>query len=129
MPKGALLHSHFDATVDVSFLLEIALKEPAMHVRVAEPLTAQTIGSILPQFSALPAEFHNFQGPNLTSENYTPNTWVNIAKAREMFALGGPQGFDKWVIGAMMIRPAEAYGTHNTITKVPFLSKVHFVFQ
>ncbi|EKM82478.1 hypothetical protein AGABI1DRAFT_68123, partial [Agaricus bisporus var. burnettii JB137-S8] len=118
MPKGALLHSHFDATVDTSFLLKIALKEPAMHVRVIQPLTTKNIGSILPEFSARPAELHNFEGPSLTSENYRPNIWLNIAKAREMFGLGGPEAFDKWVINAMMIQPAEAYGTHNTVDKI-----------
>lgn len=126
MPKGALLHSHFDATVDTSFLLKIALKEPAMHVRVIQPLTTKNIGSILPEFSARPAEFHNFEGPSLTSENYRPNIWLNIAKAREMFGLGGPEAFDKWVINAMMIQPAEAYGTHNTVDKVPSLFAVFF---
>jgi adenosine deaminase CECR1 len=128
MPKGALLHAHLDATVDVKFLLELALKEPAMHIRVPSPLTAQNSGSVLPEFSALPPELHNFQGPDLTSESYTSNSWVNISKARETFAFGGSQGFDQWVVDAMMIRPAEAYETHNTITKVPSFSAVHFVF-
>jgi adenosine deaminase CECR1 len=120
MPKGALLHAHFDATVNASYLLEMALKEHAIHVRTPEPLTAQNIGSILPEFEPLPAEFYNFADTSLTSSAYVGNTWVNIARARETFdlALGGPEGFDKWVIDAMMIRPAEAYGTHNTVNKV-----------
>ena len=40
--------------------------------------------------------------------------------ARETFSpeLGGPEGFDKWYVGATTINPAEAYGTHKTVTKV-----------
>lgn len=91
-----------------------------MHVRIPERLTAQNIDSTLPEFSALPIESHNLQGPGLTSPDYNPNTWINIARVRETFdlRLGGPEGFDKWAIDAMMIRPDEAYGTHNTVSKV-----------
>lgn len=121
MPKGALLHAHFDATVDASFLLKLALKEPAIHVRVPEPLTVQNIGTILPEFQPLTIESYDLDdASSLTSSAYIPNTWVNIAKAKENFdiTLGGPEGFNKWVIDSMMIRPAEAYGTHNTVYKV-----------
>lgn len=123
MPKGALLHAHLDATVNASLLLELALKEPAIHVRVAEQLTGQNIGSLLPEFLGLPAHSYSHDGTSLTSSDYIPNTWVGINRARETFdpSLGGPEGFDQWVIGAMMIHPAEAYGTHNTVYKVsPF---------
>ncbi|KAF8891212.1 hypothetical protein BD779DRAFT_188177 [Infundibulicybe gibba] len=32
--------------------------------------------------------------------------------------LGGPEGFDKWAVDSMIIHPSEAYGTHNTISKI-----------
>ncbi|KAG6862093.1 hypothetical protein C0995_007223 [Termitomyces sp. Mi166 len=54
MPKGALLHCHLDATVNAAVLLKLALKQPALHVRVPKQLTAATIGSLLPTFKALP---------------------------------------------------------------------------
>ncbi|KAF9448874.1 Metallo-dependent hydrolase [Macrolepiota fuliginosa MF-IS2] len=119
MPKGALLHAHLDATVNVSLLYELALKEQAIHVRIPEQLTAANIGSVLPEFRGLPAKSYGLDGISLTSSAYTPNTWVNIARARETFdtSLGGPEGFDKWVLDAMTIRPDEAYGTHNTVYK------------
>jgi adenosine deaminase CECR1 len=46
--------------------------------------------------------------------------WVPIKKARELFdpALGGPVGFDKWVLSAFMINPSDAYNTYNTPMKV-----------
>ncbi len=120
MPKGALLHAHLDATVIASILLELALKEAALHVRIAEPLTEQNIGTLLPEFLALPVDSYNHDGSSLTSSDYVSKTWVGLARARETFdpSLGGPKGFDQWAIDAMMIRPAEAYGTHNTVNKV-----------
>lgn len=120
MPKGALLHVHISGTVDTRILLDLAIKQPAIHVRVSEPLTAQNISSILPEIKPLPMVSYNLNGTSLTSPDYIPYTWVNIAKARELFdiSMGGPEGFDKWVIGSMTVRPCEAYGTHNTATKV-----------
>lgn len=119
MPKGALLHAHLDATVNASFLLELAFKYPQIHMRITEPLSASNFLTNPPEFRALPeAEFSRVK--SLTDSSYTLNTWVSLQNTRENFleALGGKEGFDKWVIGSMMINPSEAYGTHNTIEKV-----------
>jgi adenosine deaminase CECR1 len=120
MPKGSLLHAHIGGAVDFHLLLDLALKQPAMHVRVPKPLTKENITSILPEFLALPRESYNPDNTNITSGDYVPNTWVNISKARESFSpsLGGPKGFDKWVIDGMVLHPSDAYGTHNTVSKV-----------
>jgi adenosine deaminase CECR1 len=65
-------------------------------------------------------ESQNPKATSISSSDYIPNTWVQIANARETFdpALGGPKGFDDWVIGALTLNPNQAYGTHNTVTKV-----------
>lgn len=119
MPKGALLHAHLDATVNAKFLLQLALKQPALHVRVPQPIKSLTLSSTLPEFRALPRDQFS-DVPNLTASTYEPGSWVALQKARENFdaSLGGPEGFDKWVIGAMMINPTEAYNTHTTIAKI-----------
>ncbi|GLB42927.1 putative adenosine [Lyophyllum shimeji] len=119
MPKGALLHCHLDGTVNVPVLLKLALKQPALHVRVSQKLTVSSIGSVLPEFRGLPPnEFSD--APGLTDEAYEAGRWVSLRTARETFdaSLGGPEGFDKWVVGAMTINPTEAYKTHNTIKKI-----------
>ena len=109
MPKGALLHAHLDATVNADFLLKIALKQPALHVCVSEPLSAQNLSIVLPQFKALPEEMFTESSMALTDSTYLPNTWVPLNKARETFdqALGGPKAFEEGVIGAMTINPTE----------------------
>ena len=40
MPKGALLHSHADATLDVVFLVEQALGTPGMCLSATTPLVS-----------------------------------------------------------------------------------------
>jgi adenosine deaminase CECR1 len=119
MPKGALLHAHLDATVNVNVLLSLALQQPAIYVCVPTPINASTIASTLPRFQALPQDQFS-DGAGLTDPSYVANDWVSIRKARETFSpeLGGPQGFDKWVLAALTINPNEAYKTHNTVTKV-----------
>jgi adenosine deaminase CECR1 len=117
MPKGALLHVHLDATVEVSFLLQLALNHHAVHVRTASALSPQTIASALPEFRVLPeSEFTSLE--SLTDPAYPANGWVPLKLARQNFALGGERGFDQWFQAAVTINPAEAYGTHKTVTKV-----------
>lgn len=119
MPKGALLHAHLDATVDAKVLLRFALSQPAVHVRAIDRLSATNRRVVLPEFRGLPKEewtdFHS-----ITDPTYVPGTWVPIQNARYHFneVFGGPEGFDKWVLDALMIDPSEAYGTHNTIAKI-----------
>ena len=119
MPKGGLLHAHLDATVNVHVLLQLALQYPAFHVRTPVRLAAETIGSTLPEFYPLKKCDWTNQ-TSLTSDNYTPGTWVSLASARATFDpnLGGPEGFDRWVTAALTVNPTEAYQTHNTTNKV-----------
>lgn len=130
MPKGALLHAHLDATVNSEFLLQLALKQPALHVRVSQPISVSNVGSILPEFRALPRDQFS-STPSVTEASYEPGTWVSIQNARAAFdsSLGGPEGFDRWVIGSLMINPTEAYHTHNTITKVQVIYNPSCLFN
>ncbi|KAJ7047039.1 hypothetical protein C8F04DRAFT_1062530 [Mycena alexandri] len=120
MPKGGLLHAHLDATVNAEFVLKLALEQPALHVRAAKWLSALNVSNLLPEFKALPQEMFTNSEVGLTDPSYVSSTWVSLKTARESFdlALGGPEGFDKWVIGAMTINPSEAYQTHNTVNKI-----------
>jgi len=118
MPKGALLHAHLDATVNPEILLKLALQYPIFHVRVHEPLISSNLSTNLPEFRALPQDQFS-ELCSLTDASYPLGSWVALHRARDSFSphLGGQEGFDKWVIGAMTINPAEAYGTHNTVAK------------
>ncbi|TFK54821.1 Metallo-dependent hydrolase [Heliocybe sulcata] len=119
MPKGALLHGHLDAMVNTRTLLRLALEQPAIHIRIPNALTSSSIKTTLPQFGALPRG-QWASSPSLTHAAYKSGEWVQIQKARETFdaSLGGPEGFDNWVIGCLTINPAEAYVTHKTTDKI-----------
>ncbi|OCH95913.1 Metallo-dependent hydrolase [Obba rivulosa] len=119
MPKGALLHAHLDATVNARHLLKLALEQPAMHVAASRVLTLDNIKDVLPKFKPLPKE-NLSEVVSLADPSYVPGTWIPFRVARENFAqgLGGPGGFDDWVISALMINPIEAYKTHNTTQKI-----------
>ena len=121
MPKGALLHAHLDATVDVNFLLNRILEQEALYVRASAPLTTLSpTANALPEFSPFPkSEVKLSAGQSLTHALYDGG-WIPVKVARETFSpeLGGPEGFDKWFIASTTINPAEAYGTHKTVAKV-----------
>jgi adenosine deaminase CECR1 len=119
MPKGGLLHVHLDATVNAVTLFELALQHPAIHIRVPNVLNSSTISSTLPEFRGLP-EFYVADHTSLTDPSYLPNSWVPLHKAMDNFdpILGGPHGFKRWALSAMMISPSEAYETHKTAIEV-----------
>ncbi|KIY43531.1 adenosine deaminase [Fistulina hepatica ATCC 64428] len=117
MPKGALLHAHLDATVDMKTLYRLALKHHAIHITVPTRLTPLNMVQNLSTFRALPVG----QFTTHTSLHDAPvGSWVPLQAARQNFGeqFGGPEGFDKWVVSCMVITPNEAYGTHNTVKKI-----------
>ncbi|EGN95555.1 hypothetical protein SERLA73DRAFT_113169 [Serpula lacrymans var. lacrymans S7.3] len=119
MPKGALLHAHLDVTVNASTLLKLALQQSAIHIRVPTPVSIGVpLSAIVPDFSVQHHDFHA-EFLSLCDVSYVPNAWVSLRKAREMFSptLGGPDGFEQWIIGALSINATEAYLTHNTNAK------------
>ncbi|KAI0351486.1 Metallo-dependent hydrolase [Trametes cingulata] len=119
MPKGGLLHAHLGAMVRADVLLKLALAQPAMHVRVPKAISQSTIKTVLPEFRGLPRSEWT-KHPSISDPAYVPGSWVSIQNARAHFsgALGGPDGFDRWVISTMTIDPSEAYGTHNSTNEI-----------
>lgn len=115
MPKGGLLHAHLDATVDARTLLQLALETPGMHVRIADMFDPATLTSNVPEFRVLPEAEYTTQS---SIDSAPSSTWVPVTAARGNFPVDGAAGFDKWALGAMMINPSEAYGTHNTLKKI-----------
>ncbi|KAH7337223.1 hypothetical protein B0J17DRAFT_666763 [Rhizoctonia solani] len=119
LPKGGLLHGHMDAMCDAKFLYQTALEFPQMHIRVGSVITPSSTLP-LPQFKPLAADLclQYTNAPSPTSSQYVPGSWVPLHKARNEFAYGGPEAFDTWVIGTMMINPKEAYVDYNTSVKI-----------
>jgi adenosine deaminase CECR1 len=127
MPKGALLHAHLDATVNAERLYALGLEQPTMHIWVGEQVNAGNVANNVPRFLALKDD----QCSDDTSLGVTTHarTFIQLQTARNNFPaeLGGIKGFDKWVLGSMMISPSEAYRTHNTVKKVTKAEQLAFI--
>ncbi|KZV69050.1 adenosine deaminase-like growth, partial [Peniophora sp. CONT] len=122
MPKGALLHAHLDACVDKSKLLALAYEYPQMHIRIEHGVTPERMADQLPTLAPL-AVSPFAAGSNAgmsAAQGYVGDTWIPLVEARKAFdtALGGPEGFDKWILDTQMVNPGEAYGTHNSIKEI-----------
>ncbi|KAG8679684.1 hypothetical protein FRC08_016806, partial [Ceratobasidium sp. 394] len=121
MPKGGLLHAHLDAMCDASYLLQLALEYPRIHISTASSLNASTpfpLPSLLPLSDTLAQQ--NANASLLTSPAYVPGSWVGLQRAREGFPaeLGGTNGFDQWIVNSLRINSEEAYVKYNTTTKI-----------
>jgi adenosine deaminase CECR1 len=129
MPKGALLHAHLEATIDAATLLKIVLDYANICIKVSNTVNKSNLVSIVPEFEAFPIEEDHASStsPVITAPDYAPDTWVPTQKVRQEWPedLGGPIGFDQWIVRTLTINPQEAYGTHNTTVKVN--STVYFV--
>ncbi|KAF8598474.1 adenosine deaminase-like growth [Ceratobasidium sp. AG-I] len=119
MPKGALLHGHMDAMYDASFLYKLAQQHSNMHIRVSSPITSASAFPP-PEFMALSLDLTALysSNPSLASEEYVVGSWTPLGKARAEFEMGGPEVFDEWIVGSMMIHPREAYAEFNTSAKI-----------
>lgn len=119
MPKGALLHVHLDLTVNGSTLLALALQHPSIHLRASARITPDSIKFVHIEFRPLPPSFVP-QCISLCLPTYKPDAWVPLRRAREQFdaALGGTQGFDRWIASCLTINPSDSYVTHNNNIRI-----------
>lgn len=94
MPKGALLHCHFDGTVDTKFLLEHAKKTPGMAMKTDVPLsTPEALWKATVEFLVLP-EGTERSKTSIYSNDYVPGTWVSFHDTRESFPYPHPYSLE-----------------------------------
>ncbi|KAF3917774.1 hypothetical protein ABW20_dc0102819 [Dactylellina cionopaga] len=78
MPKGALLHCHFDAMCDMRWMCETAIETPNLLISVPQPLLSSqdyaTAGALTLQLGEASSNTTPF-----TSASYEPNTFVPLA--------------------------------------------------
>ncbi|KAJ1028546.1 hypothetical protein NDA16_001712 [Ustilago loliicola] len=90
MPKGALLHCHFDGTVDTRFLLRHALQTRNMAMKSDMPLSSKdALWKATVEFLVLP-EGAKRTKDSIYSDNYVPGEWVSLLYARETFPYPHP---------------------------------------
>jgi len=117
MPKGALLHCHLGAMVDLEWVFDKAITTPGMCICANLPLTTKTNrqnGSI--QFKHVSTNCS--EGPSLWSSQYSAGTFVPVALAAEKFPEGGRGGFVEWLKERCSITSEESLQHHLGVDDV-----------
>ncbi|TVY16243.1 Adenosine deaminase 2-A, partial [Lachnellula arida] len=117
MPKGALLHCHLGAMVDLHWVFNAALSEKGMCISATEPLSSPDVrekAGIKFAFSKTPHE----NGCSIWSEKYEPNTFVPVTVAADSYPDGGRGGWVRWMKDRCSITQSESLDHHLGIDDV-----------
>ena len=117
MPKGALLHCHLDAMIDVNWLVDQALNTEGMVIMANKPLcTAEARKEALVMFQYANTAFT--EQISIWSNGYEANKWVPINDAAREFPEGGYAGFKAWLESKMTITQEESQDYHHGVNDV-----------
>lgn len=127
MPKGALLHAHMDAMVNIDWLIDENLKEKGLHIIAGEPLTAErrniTVSRVTPPafqiryLSDTEAAKLNNKGMNIWKANYVADTPIPLREAQRTFP-DDDTTFKKWLLSRCRITPDESLQHHHGLDAV-----------
>ena len=131
MPKGALLHAHFEAMVDVRWLIDEVMQTPGMAIVAGTQLcTIETMEAPPVSFRYIGREDEELvdlpDDPNIWSPQYVPGTPVHVWKAAKTFPGCGngeiqdlnSTSFRDWVVRSCTIEPELAQSPHRSIPAV-----------
>lgn len=117
MPKGALLHCHLDAMIDIEWLITQALATDGMAMKADKPLdNAKARENALIQFQYVSTPPQNAQ--SIWTADYEANTFVPLVKAAESFPQGGGECFKSWLVSRMTISTEQSLGHHQGVDAV-----------
>ena len=95
MPKGALLHCHYEAMVDTDWLIDQVLETPGLYIEAAAPLTSENLSTTTFMFSY--AESSETSVLPIWSRSYEADTQISVKEASKTFPVTGEEGFRKWL--------------------------------
>jgi adenosine deaminase CECR1 len=119
MPKGALLHAHFDAMVSVHWLVEQVLEEPGVCILAPEALKDEEVrkdGLIQIRYVEHLSDLKN-EG-TIWSADYKTMTPIPVIVAAESYPEGGIQGFKKWMVSRCTISEEESLYHHHGLNAI-----------
>ena len=117
MPKGALLHAHFDAMIDIDWLIDEALATDGMCIQADHGLSTietRRKGSVLFQYSKM----SQADGKSIWEEDYETNQLVPAKPAADSFPEGGLKGFKAWVRDRCTITQQESLEYHQGLDAI-----------
>src|ERR1700742_2048588 len=115
MPKGALLHAHMDAMIDIDWLVDQALAEKGFCMIAPEGLSdriKRATGAL--QFRYYPEDEIKKQksAGSIWSANYAANTPIPIREAQRTFP-DDETTFKKWLISRCTVTADESLSHHH----------------
>ncbi|RKF64574.1 Adenosine deaminase AGSA [Erysiphe neolycopersici] len=114
MPKGALLHAHLDAMVELDFLFDLLLSTPGVHIYCASAVTnAKELETAPIKF-----KFMNSSIPSIWSIGYIPNSLVPVTEAADTFPDGGRPAFLTWLRSRCSITERETLDQFNGVDDI-----------
>ncbi|KAF2033179.1 Metallo-dependent hydrolase [Setomelanomma holmii] len=111
MPKGALLHCHLEAMVDLDWALEEAFNTEGVCVIADGPITTEQQRRKT-GFSFTYAKVAK-DDVSVWTEDYSANTPVPINTAATKFPDGGKTGFIEWIRSRVTITASEHLSHHE----------------
>lgn len=120
MPKGSLLHAHFEAMFDIDFLVDLAFSTPGIHISAPKPLMTRKDYEEAPfefRYSSRPAK-KSENKPTLWADDYEPSTLIHIQHAAASFPDGGEAGFRAWLRSRCILTAEHSYNHHHGVDAI-----------
>ena len=120
IPKGALLHAHLDAMIDIDWLIDQALMEKGLYIQASEPLTDKQKRQDTPLQIRYRTddEISKLQkSTSIWSASYEPNTPVSLRDAQKSFPDDNIT-FKKWMISRSTISAEESLAHHHGLNHI-----------
>ncbi|KAF2868718.1 hypothetical protein BDV95DRAFT_579166 [Massariosphaeria phaeospora] len=112
MPKGALLHCHLEAMVDLDWALDEAFATEGVCIRSDKALSSDE-ARLRGDFSFTYSKSASKDDISIWTDEYASNKPVLITAAADSFPDGGREGFIEWVRSRTSITPEEHLKHHE----------------
>ncbi|KAM5437913.1 putative adenosine deaminase [Microsporum canis] len=120
MPKGALLHGHLEAMVDLDLLVDQVISLPGMHIASGRPLTGANLHSapLHFQYFSQPQNLGKCEGlgsgtMSIWSPAYKSQSYIPVKEAAAEFPDGGTTKFRDWLKGRCTIEKDVSLSHHH----------------
>ena len=117
MPKGALLHAHFDAMIDTDWLIDQVLATEGMVMMAHQGLSsaeARENAFISFQYTkTTPKDF-----TSIWSDNYLDKQLVPVKAAADTYPKDGKNGFRTWLESRCAITQEESLNHHHGVDAI-----------
>ena len=117
MPKGALLHCHIDAMIDVDWLVDQALTTKGMSMLADQPLCtvkARDEASVRFRYASSVSN----EVKSIWTVGYEAQALIPVTAVADDFPEGGREGFKTWLESRMTITLVESMGHHHGVDDV-----------